>query len=399
MRKNRVGILTLAGLLALTGMPGRASGQRMQPGRRSIPVPVAQPAAAVSYDDQARFMSGLPCQDESLKKLQETEEWKQFAAEMDKSWAELEAKRLRPMRAWAAAEFPQAFAAAGILFYPFGGPDFLTAGVLFPQVETYVLLGLEFVGRLPDFSGASGERIAGYGRSLALALRDFFNKSYFITNNMNAQLARDQVDGILPVLCFFVERGGYAIVDVKRLDLLENGELMASDFQAHRKRTRRPYGVQIEFVSRDGGRSRTLIYISGDLENAAFRPETAFYRYVQTLPFEMTFIKSASYLLHYDTFSRIRDLILEKSRFVLQDDTGVPYRYFEPETWEAQLYGEYIKPVRDFSGVEQTDLKAAYGDAAKVRPLPFHLGYHWGSNKDSILLFRRLAVSENKGPR
>ncbi len=399
MRKRRVGILILIGLLAWAAAPVRAAGQRIPAGRRPIPAPVVQPATAVSFDDQARFLSGLPCQDESLKKLQETPEWKQFAADMDKSWAELEAKRLQPMLAWAAAEFPQAFAAKGILFYPFGGPDFVTAGILFPQVETYVLVGLEFVGRLPDFSGATGPRIADYGRSLTSALRDFFNKSYFITNNMNAQLANHDIDGILPVLCFFIERAGYAIVDIQRLDFLEKGELMASDFQAPRSRTRRPYGVRVEFVARDGGRSRSLIYISGDLGNAAFRPETAFSQYLHSLPFEMTFIKSASYLLHYNTFSHVRDLILEKSRFVLQDDTGIPFRYFQPEAWEARLYGEYIKPVRDFSGVEQPDLKEAYGDPAKVRPLPFHLGYHWGTNKDSILLFNRKAIPENKEPR
>jgi hypothetical protein len=82
-------------------------------------------------------------------------------------------------------------------------------------------------------------------------------------------------------------------------------------------------------------------------------------------------------------------MILNKSRFVLEDDTGIPFRYFPAKDWDAQLYGEYIKPVSDFKGVEQFDLEAAYADAAKVKKLPFHLGYHWGTNKDSILYFKK----------
>lgn len=33
---------------------------------------------------------------------------------------------------------------AGFLFYPFGGPDFLTAFEFFPQAESFVLMGAVF---------------------------------------------------------------------------------------------------------------------------------------------------------------------------------------------------------------------------------------------------------------
>ena len=107
------------------------------------------------------------------------------------------------------------------------------------------------------------------------------------------------------------------------------------------------------------------------------------------MTFETTYIKSASYLPHYKEFSNIRNLILAKSRFVLEDDTGVPFKYFSPKEWASQLYGEYIEPVSDFKGVGQEDLRAAYADPSRVKPLPFHLGYHWGTNKDSVLFFRK----------
>jgi hypothetical protein len=319
-------------------------------------------------------------------------EWKTFSAGLEKSWGELELKRLGSMRTWAKNEVGEANAATKVLFYPFGGPDFLTAFELFPEAESYVLLGLEFVGTMPQFDKAApgaARHIEAYTNNLMAALADFFNKSYFITKNMNATLTRDKVDGVLPVMCFFLKRTGNFISAVRRVEVLDNGQLLEYDFDLPRKRFVRPYGIKIDFFAAGTNRLRSLYYFSCDLADEAFAKDRPFYLYANGLNFETTFVKSASYLLHYGTFNNIRDLILGKSRFVLEDDTGIPYRYFKPEEWVGQLYGEYIKPVSDFKGVDQPDLEALYKDPAKVKTLPFHLGYHWGTSKDSVLYFRK----------
>jgi hypothetical protein len=213
---------------------------------------------------------------------------------------------------------------------------------------------------------------------------------------MNATLTNDKVDGVLPVICFFLEKTGHKIAGIKRSELLKTGELLETDFAVPKKRFRRPYGVRIDFVTSGSDRVRTVYYFSCDLVDDVFRKDSALYLYLDNLRFETTFVKSASYLMHYREFSNIRNLVLTKSRFVLEDDTGIPYRYFPAKDWEAQLYGEYIKPVSDFAGVEQKDLKEAYADPTKVKKLPFHLGYHWGSSKDSILYFKRKVPPESR---
>jgi hypothetical protein len=390
-RRVLAGISALVFLLA--AHPAPAASAAIRPARQTVP---PAPGPAASFEETARFLSGLPCASESLRKLQETPVFVEFMAGLDRSWADLEAKRLKPMRAWAAVELAEARAATKTLFYPFGGPDFLTAFELFPDAETYVLLGLEFVGRLPDVAAFTPERAAGYARAVEAALSDFFKKSYFITHNMNAALGRDQVDGVLPVLCLFLERTGNRILAVKRCEFLDTGEMLESAVVNPIKRPRRPYGVKVEFRAEAGGAAKSLYYFSCDLADPAFMLESVFYKYLDALAFETTFVKSASYLMHYSNFRRIRDLVLAKSRFVLQDDTGVPFRFFKPETWRTRLYGEYIKPVKDFSNVEQMDLKVAYADpASDVRKLPFHLGYHWGTNKDSFQYFERTSSPTN----
>lgn len=93
--------------------------------------------------------------------------------------------------------------------------------------------------------------------------------------------------------------------------------------------------------------------------------------------------------MHFKDFSNIRNLILDKGQFILQDDTGIPYKYFNKKIWEINLYGQYTKPIKDFSRMEQHDLKAAYIDKNRIKKLPFHFGYHCRDNIDALMLIKR----------
>ncbi len=76
--------------------------------------------------------------------------------------------------------------------------------------------------------------------------------------------------------------------------------------------------------------------------------------------------------------------------FVLQDDTGISYRVFKGQGWAIRLFGRYATPVKDFTNVEQLDLRAAYEDPeGTVKPLPFHFGYRWLTQVDNLLLANR----------
>lgn len=61
-----------------------------------------------------------------------------------------------------------------------------------------------------------------------------------------------------------------------------------------------------------------------------------------------TFFKSASYLPHRSDFSFIRKLVLDNSQAVLQDDTGIPYRYIDRGKWSVKSYGQYSRPYGSF---------------------------------------------------
>ena len=156
-------------------------------------------------------------------------------------------------------------------------------------------------------------------------------------------------------------------------------------------RPHRPYGVKIVYRKSGDPSDRAVYYFSCDVENRAFPADSPLHRFFAGLERTTTFVKSGSYLLHWNNFSTLRRLILEKSLYVLQDDTAVPYRFFEGGGWEVRLFGRYVTPVKDFTNVEQPDLRRAYEDpSSAVSPLPFHFGYRWRSQIDNLLLARRL---------
>ena len=86
---------------------------------------------------------------------------------------------------------------------------------------------------------------------------------------------------------------------------------------------------------------------------------------------------------------RFTAIILENSKLILQDDTGIPYGYFRPADWQVQLYGMYSRPDRPFKRQFQKDLAKAFRSPANVRPLGFSLGYGYGRRPSSMILARR----------
>jgi hypothetical protein len=72
----------------------------------------------------------------------------------------------------------------------------------------------------------------------------------------------------------------------------------------------------------------------------------------------------------------------------VQDDTGIPYKYFDQAVWRMELHGHYYKPISAFSpNLMQGDLKEAYGDSSLYKgELPFSLGYHWNTRKQNQII-------------
>ena len=98
----------------------------------------------------------------------------------------------------------------------------------------------------------------------------------------------------------------------------------------------------------------------------------------------MTLLKAASYLMHSNNFSQVRDFLLAHSKIILQDDSGIPYRFFSKDKWNIRHCGRYVGPINRFKEYPQPDL-AKENAASKPAPLEFSFGYQWQPSRSLII--------------
>lgn len=335
-----------------------------------------------SVNDTARYLAGMaPAETSPLAKLTKDPVWQQHARSLDGSWKELEARRLSKIRAWSAENLKDR---RYPLFYMFSGPDFLYANAFYPQASTYLLSGLEPVGRVPDISERTRHALSNLRSSMGSSI----SLSFFITKKMKSQLRETELSGTLPILLVYAARSGKTIKDISLVSLDSEGKLTTTEGNAPQKGVQ---GARIVFTSGEGTPPQTLYYFSTDVSNSGVK-NSGFLKFADTLGSGDGMFKSASYLPHSGSFSDMRDFVLRKSQHIVQDDSGIPVAYFKPDQWQLFPFGRYLGPIAIFPGRKQTKLAEIYRKGS-VKPLDFGMGYRWRPNESNVLLAVRKDVS------
>jgi hypothetical protein len=329
-------------------------------------------AHSSSINQTARMFAGLPGSSASIHHQQQ----------MEALWRTHEWARGQQVRAWAASQIGD-LQAHQALFYPFSGPDYLFAHELFPHAETYVLCGLEPAESLPDLSSLSPGEIEAGLSTLRTALSSIMNAGYFITVDMRRDLVASRFRGTLPILLAFLARTGATVdsVDIVRIDGTGNA-VLAGAYQGSAP------GLMIRFHQGLGGMKR-LFYFRQDLSNSGTRPGGPFLTFVAKQGYPPALVKSASYLMHQDSFSTIRNYLLQSTSGLVQDPSGVPWRSLAASGLYVSLYGNYQGTLGIFSQ-QQPDLVAAYRSGRyPVQTVDFGFGYLYQPVRTSIIVARR----------
>ncbi len=79
-------------------------------------------------------------------------------------------------------------------------------------------------------------------------------------------------------------------------------------------------------------------------------------------------------------------MILSTADYVIQDDTGIPYRFLTQGPWQVRLYGQYNKPIKTLKYGYQPDLEGAFKAKTGTAELPFPFGYHWRGKQSGLLV-------------
>ena len=327
-------------------------------------------------DDVAKFLAGLePSAGSALLPLTRDPAWRQHAKSLDVAWSKLERERLSKIRSWSAANLIDPKPA---VLYMFSGPDFLYVDAFFPDRTTYVLSGLEPIGQIPTLArlprGALAPALSGLRASVGTAL----NYSFFITQQMKSSLGASKLNGVLPVLYLFLARSGKTIHEVTLIGVDVDGNIVPAGTRDVAQ------AVKIVFSSGAEGRKQTLYYFQTDLSDGGLR-RTGFLKFCERLGISDVFIKSASYLLHSDNFARLRGFLLEHTATLVQDDSGIPVRYFKANEWRLQPFGRYLGPIAVFPDRHQKGLAEVYRRSQPPR-LDFGVGYRWRPQESNLLL-------------
>ncbi len=347
------------------------------------PAPIPAPDTAY-VQDVAAYLAALPSsQNAPLRTLTATPAYQIFAKQQEKSWQKYRLTHTDRMTRWAARALDTIQTASPTILYPFSGPDFLNATTLFPASNTYVLFGLEPVGSIPPRPVLENPQIY---TSVNKSLWSVLNFSFFRTNDMAIDLKSVQLDGTTPLLMLFAVRTGHQITALRRVQLSASGELQPADTTVTANTTP---GVEIKLRAPDG-HPKTLYYFSADISDGYLAAHPAPLAYIRSLGPLTTYVKSASYLMHKAYFSKIRNLVLAQSNYLLQDDSGIAMKYFPARAWNFTYFGTYRRPINLFAKHYQPALTAAYADTlTRPAPLPFGTGYNWRQTDSNLLLARR----------
>ncbi len=338
------------------------------------------PVANDTINNIARIMAGIPLEEgELFYEKTQTSAWKNHKASMDRMWNRCQTN-LEAVQGLAAADLADVNEKVKTVFYPFSGPDFVYPSSLYPEADTYWLAGLEPAGSA--FTEASAN--SSMYTKCSYALRSILYSSFFITKDMASDLSKAQVNGTTPLLELLIVKMGYSLISVGKVSLDAEGKPFADP---------NGYGVEIKFFKPGVRHEQTLYYLSTNIADGSMKPEVQALYGSFDKESTATFVKSCSYCLHGGQFSKMRGYILDNTFAVVEDDTGVPYKYMNEKGWEVTFYGQYVHPISLFSEYTyQKDLVKAWSEKGS-KPLPFRIGYGKGS---SLLIGRAPAAVETK---
>ncbi|MFL6590772.1 MAG: hypothetical protein ACJ8M4_11440 [Chthoniobacterales bacterium] len=320
-------------------------------------------ARAGALDETARFLAGIHVPGSYLEPLTRDPAWLDHARALDSAWVKKDYHQVRPIRAWMLENAPEIYTNPSPVFYMFGGPDFLYANLFYPQAKTYILAGLEPVGTVPDLSKMDINALRTDLNALRASMHTVLQTHYFITKDMRAELTRPNLGGTLPILYVFLARLGCTVVDTTYIKTPADG-------------------VRITFTTR-GGPNQTLYYFKTDLSGGP----SPFLKWCAGQGPGNSLLKAASYLMHTEGFAGVRNFLLNNSRVIIQDDSGIPLRAF-PKNWKVDFYGHYV-PHEEFLKYQQPDLAAIYNRQPPPPDLGFAFGYHWQKDRGLLMLATR----------
>lgn len=388
---NRISLLSL--VVTIAASCGNEKTQENKPanGNTTKNKPATQKEVELKqlpYDtlltDYSLFIAGLPTQ-VYLKDAQAAEYYKEHQVFTDTSWKLTNTKMLNPLKKWATENKIINEADSGLCFYPLSGPDFLFGNAFFPHSRQYILLGLEPKGSLTDFRNLTEPKLKKYLSGIRESMKYLNKAGYFVTSHMSGDFTKAELNGMVHMMLYMMARTGHKIAGVNHFYIDSEGKEVNLGNEVKGPTDDVQTGVKIEFLSPDGTIKKSAYYLRLNARDENMMKHTEFEKFVNAFGQRVAYMKSASCVLTNTDFSVMRNLVLNSNK-ILQDDTGVPYKYFDASKFDITLYGTYTTVIDDLSWCFQPGLEKALKASPKFGDLPFRISYN-GNYGEGMLLY------------
>lgn len=301
----------------------------------------------------ANYLAGLIDEDQEHSK------------QIKKLWMNYQAKNLDSLSNWSKDELDHSECQ---VFYPFSGPDVVHITKIFPKCNRFIMIGLEPTGRIDNLT----DQAIDLSR-LRQGLYSLLNKSFFVTKEMWSDFSL-QANGVMVPMITLLKLMNYDIIELESFYLTKNGDLLEKNSNDETN------GIRLIIRDPKLNYDQTIIYLRKSLSG----PMPVINSLISD-NYLITYLKAAQYALFDQNFKSIREFILTHSQMILQDDSGIPFKYFNNKNWHKTLYGQYQGPYgNDFSSYWQADLSKYYLNN-KARLLPFSLGYGYQRISSNLL--------------
>ncbi len=342
--------------------------------------------------DTAKLLAGMKISNRSeLALLKDTYFWYNHRLFFSSFWSQLEKQQLSPVRQWSKQELNSIDTSNSPIFYPFSHANFLQVYSLFPQAKEYILIGLEPVGNVPNLANLSTEKLENKLQNIRTYLDNIFPINDLFSFQEAQQIrdsfldtSKSEIDRFtsleaLPVLYIFLAKTNNRIINVEYIGLDSQGKI--KKFQ-----TGMISGVKITFITQGSSNLKSLYYFSADLSNEFMETNSELVKFFAHLDRPIAYLEKAAYLMYFDSFSHIKDLILARSSYLIQDDSGIPVSVFESKQWNLKFYGNYTQPIELFKNKYQPELWNIYHSQNNIKPLTFSNGYQSQIDKSNLML-------------
>lgn len=311
-----------------------------------------------------------------------------FKNQITKHWREYTGQILHPLQKW--REFNVPHPSSRVVFYPFSGPDFPNAYSIYPEADTFILAGLEAGGLEPEPELLPKDKVERGLKEFAGSLDSISRLNFFLTNKMKKDISASIFRGTAPVFLAYFGLMGIKPCSLKPISLKENGEIhyLTTDEIKSNKKYKDGF-VSLELIFNDPitGKNKFLYYFSKDLSNNGLNKDDSILKFVQTKgAFSSTF-KAASFLLHYNHFSRFRDFIIQNVEMIVMDDTGPRVKDLK-EKFEIRVFGVYTQPIKLWPRMVQAELRQLHSEQ-KPSKLPFKYGYGTSNRTYHLMVVTR----------